>query len=142
MSFQWLQMRITEEQERRKRETQTLERLPRVLEDLTTNLTECVKAYSAAFGPESAVISAMPHKIRITIREEQDGKWQSRATVEIALVPEMPGFQVDRGGEPLKVAVGLLPGDKVSFQEGDEYLTLEEVTRRVLDRAFFPKLRE
>ena len=142
MSFQWLQMRITEEQERRKRETQTLERLPRVLEDLTTNLTECVKAYSAVFGPESAVISAMPHKIRITIREEQDGKWQSRATVEIALVPEMPGFQVDRGGEPLKVAVGLLPGDKVSFQEGDEYLTMEEVTRRVLDRAFFPKLRE
>jgi hypothetical protein len=142
MSFQWLQMRITEEQERRKREMQTLERLPRALEDLTRSLTECIKAYTAAFGPESAVISAMPHKTRITIREEADGKWQSRAKVEISLAPEMPGFQVLRDGEPLKVAVGLLPGDKVSFREGDTYLTMEEVTRRVLDRAFFPKLRE
>ena len=108
----------------------------------TQNLTECVNAYAAAFGPESVVISSMPHKTRITIREEQDGKWQSRVKVEISLVPEMPGFQVDRGGEPLKIALGLLPGDKLSFREGDEYLTMEEVTRRVLDRAFFPKLRE
>ena len=34
MSFQWLQMRITEEKDRRAREAQILERLPRALDEL------------------------------------------------------------------------------------------------------------
>jgi hypothetical protein len=40
------------------------------------------------------------------------------------------------------IEVGLLPGDKLFFRDHDEFLTMEELTRRILDRAFFPKLGE
>jgi hypothetical protein len=37
----------------------------------------------------------------------------------------------------------MLPGDKLFFRdrEKDQYVSMEEVTHRALDRAFFPKLR-
>jgi len=34
----------------------------------------------------------------------------------------------------------VLAGDKLFYRDGDEYITLEELTRRILDRALFPKL--
>src|ERR1700682_3962854 len=43
MSFQWLQMRIQEEKERRQREANILERLPRALEELHRSLIVCVE---------------------------------------------------------------------------------------------------
>jgi hypothetical protein len=142
MSFQWLQMRVQEEQERREREAQILARLPRALEETYRHLASCVEGYAGAFGPESADIHLQASKIRITIREEQDGKWQQRAKVEMSIVASLPGFRIERGGEPLMIEVGLLPGDKLFYRDQDQFLTMEELTRRILDRALFPKLGE
>jgi len=142
MSFQWLQMRVQEEQERREREAQILARLPRALEETYRHLAACVEAYAGAFGPESADIHLQASKVRITIREEQDGKWQQRAKVEMSVVTSLPGFRIDRGGEPLMIEVGLLPGDKLFYRDQDQFVTMEELTRRILDRALFPKLGE
>ena len=81
-------------------------------------------------------------KIRLTVREEQEGKWQQRAKVEMSIVASLPGFRIDRGGDPLMIEVGLLPGDKLFFRDQDQFVTMEELTRRILDRALFPKLGE
>ena len=142
MSFQWLGMRIQEEQERREREAQILARLPRALDETYRHLAECVQAYAGAFGPESADIHLQSSKIRIAIREEQEGKWQQRAKIEMSIVVSLPGFRIERGGEPLMIEVGLLPGDKLFYRDQDQFLSMEELTRRILDRAFFPKLGE
>ena len=142
MSFQWFQLRVQEEQERREREAQILARLPRALEETYRNLAACVEAYAGAFGPESADIHLQASKIRITIREEQEGKWQQRAKIEVSVMASLPGFRIERGGEPLMIEVGLLPGDKLFYRDQDQFLTMEELTRRILDRALFPKLGE
>ena len=142
MSFQWLQMRVQEEQERREREAQILERLPRALEETYRHLAGCVEVYADAFGPESADIHLQASKVRITVREEQEGKWQQRVKIEMSIVASLPGFRIERGGDPLMIEVGLLPGDKLFYRDKDEFLTMEELTRRTLDRAFFPKLGE
>jgi hypothetical protein len=78
------------------------------------------------------------------VREEKDGQWQPRGKVEITAIPTLPGFQIERGSGPLVIEVGMLPGDRIFYrdQELDQYLTMEELTRRILDRALFPKLRE
>ena len=142
MSFQWFQMRVQEEQERREREAQILARLPRALEETYRNLAACVEAYAGAFGPESADIHLQASKIRIAVREEQEGKWQQRAKIEVSIMASLPGFRIERGGEPLMIEVGLLPGDKLFYRDQDQFLSMEELTRRILDRAFFPKLGE
>ena len=140
MSFQWLGMRISEETDRRQREAQILERLPRVLDEVHRALKTCVDIYIAAFGPEAIEIHFQGQKIRVTVREEQDAKWEKAAKVEITTVPKMPGLHVDRSGDPLDIEVGLLPGDKLFYKDGEQFLTMEELTRRILDRALFPKL--
>ena len=146
MSFQWLQMRISEEKDRRKREAAALERLPRALEDVHVALVGCIEAYQKAFGLEAADIYRQPSKIRVLSREEAEGKWKQVARVEVVLITTLPGLQIDNGmgGEPLLIEIGLLPGDKLFFrdQARDQYVTMEELTRRILDRAFFPKLGE
>lgn len=142
MEFSWLKMRIAEEQARRDRETRALQQLPKALEELNRHLGACVESYVAAFGPESADAQFHGSKIRITVREESEGKWQQRSRVEITAVPTLPGFRIDRGEEPLLIEVGVLQGDKLFYKDQDEFLTLEELTRRILDRAFFPKLGE
>lgn len=144
MSFQWLDMRIGEENDRRKREAQVLERLPRALDELRDLLAQCIKDYQAAFGPEAAEISGHLSRIRVTANEKRGGKWEPLAKVEVNMDTLLPGFQVDRAGKPLTIEVGLLPEDKVYFRdlEQDQYVTAEELTRRILDRALFPKLPE
>jgi hypothetical protein len=140
MSFQWLQMRITEENERREREEQTLERLPRVMDEVHRALAECVEAYSAAFGKESIELSYFMHKVRITIREKKEGKWEKTAKVEVSTLTKPPSVHVDRNGDMLDIEVGLLPGDNLFYKDGEKFLTMEELTRRILDRSLFPKL--
>ena len=49
MAFQWLQMRIQEERERRELRAKHLARLPSALEELHDQLAECVKAYTDTF---------------------------------------------------------------------------------------------
>jgi len=144
MSFQWLTMRISEERDRRQREAQVLERLPRALDEVHKYLKECLEEYQRAFGPESAEISGHLSQVRITVREQREGKWEPTSKIEIHLDTKLPGFQVDRPGKPLAIEVGMLPGDKIYFrdQELDQYVTAEELTRRILDRGMFPRLPE
>lgn len=142
MEFSWLKMRIAEEQERRDRQDRALKQLPRALEELYKHLTACVESYTAAFGPETADAQFQGSKIRVTIREELEGKWQQRARIEIVAVPTLPGFRIERGGDPLLIEVGVLQGERLFYKDEDQFLTLEELTRRILDRALFPKLGE
>jgi hypothetical protein len=142
MSFQWLQIRITEEKERRQREAQILERLPHVLDDVHRALAACVDAYVTAFGAEAVEISYQAQKVRVTVREEQEAKWEKVAKVEVSVATKLPGLHIDRSGSALDIEVGLLPGDKIFYKDGEEFLTMEELTRRILDRSLFPKLGE
>ena len=109
MSFQWLQMRITEEQDRRQRESEILERLPRALQEVHQNLQICVEAYRASFGEEAADLQLMRSRIQIVVREEAEGQWQQHSAVNVIIVPEIPGFRIERGGDSLVVEVGMLP---------------------------------
>jgi hypothetical protein len=144
MGFQWLDMRITEEQDRRKRETEILERLPRALTEVHDSLKDCLACYTTAFGEESAELKLLPNRIEITVRDEQDGQWKDRATVNVTADPALPGFEIDSGKAPLIIEVGLLPGEKVYYRDRDhdKYIGMDELTRRILDRALFPKLGE
>ena len=144
LDFQWLKMRITEEQDRRQREAMILDRLPRAAAELHSSLSICVEAYGAAFGAGLTRIEYQYPRILITVRDEKVGYSRERARIEVMSLPEIPGFQIDRAGIPLLVEVGILPGDKLYYRdrEKDQYLTMEELTRRILDRALFPKLGE
>jgi hypothetical protein len=142
MSFQWLQMRITEEKERREREAMIRERLPRALDEAYGNLKICIGDYAQAFGADSAEIHMEGLSIRINVREEIDGKMQQFASIEVSADVYIPGFRITRGADQLVVVVGMLPGDKLFYRDSEKYLTMEELTRRILDRAFFPKLTE
>lgn len=142
MNLQWLQMRISEEQDRRLRESTIRSRLPSALEELHQTLTECVESYKEAFGPRSASMHFVSGRMRIEIRDEVDTRWVARAEIIIANDPTIPGFRIERGGEPYLVEVGMLAGDKLYYRDGEEYITIEEVTRRILDRTLFPKLVE
>ena len=144
MSFQWLHMRIQEEQERRQREAETLKRLPESLEELYRILKQGVDDYAAAFGGDTADIVLLPTRIKVTLRERREGKLQPAGKVEVVLTPEIPGYRIERGEYSLAVEVGLLPSGKLYYRdrEQDAYLTMEDLTRRVLDRVLFPKLRD
>jgi hypothetical protein len=142
MNLQWLQMRIGEEQDRRDREDKVKKRLPTALDELHESLTECVKAYTDVFGPRSAIIHFVSGRMRIEAREEVDGRWVTQSEIAICNDFKLPGFRIDRAGEPYLVEVGMLAGDKIFYRDGDDYITIEELTRRILDRALFPKLVE
>src|SRR5579862_3328676 len=103
MSFQWLDMRITEERDRRKREERILERLPSALDEMHKTLGECVSEYQTAFGADSVEISGHLSRIRINVREEHEGKWETTSKIEIALDTTLPGLQIDRAGKPLAI---------------------------------------
>jgi hypothetical protein len=142
MSFQWLEMRITEENDRRLRETQILDRLPSVMDEVHGAIAECVEAYAAAFGKEAIELSYFLHKIRVTIREQKESKWEKIANVEIKSVTKPPSVHIDRNGDVLDIGVGVLDGDKIFYKDGEKFLEMEELTRRILDRSLFPKLGE
>ena len=144
MAFQWLQMRVSEEKDRRQRESSALERLPMALQELHTHLLSCVEEYTEAFGPEAAEIVLTPSRIKVSSREERDGRWHPAAKVEVIAVTEIPGFRIERGEYSLAVEVGVLPSKRLFYRdrEQDKYLTMEEFTRRILDRVLFPKLRD
>jgi len=144
MSFEWLRMRIQEEQDRRDRESSTLDRLPLALDELHGLLKQCVTAYGETFGPDSAQISQLMGRIKVTVREQRDEQWQTASKVEVISAPDIPGFRIERGEYSLAVEVGLLPNGKLYYRdrEQDVYLTVDDLTRRILDRALFPKLKE
>jgi len=139
-------MRISEEQDRRQREALIQDRLPRAVTDVQGAVTACVESYTAAFGAETAAIEVEGPVTRIIVRDQQPGgEWTDRAKVEIVVDETVPGFRIERvNAAPLVIEVGLLPGDKLFYRDKaeDQYVSLDEVTHRSLDRAFFPKLRE
>ena len=142
MGFQWLAMRIQEEQERRERESWIRERLPRALAELSEYMKACVVAYREAFGPESAEIVVSGDSVRATVLDEQAGVWRPRAEVAVETLGSLPGFRVVSGGNAIEIQVGVLPGDRVFYKHGEQYLTMEQLTRLILDRALFPQLGE
>ena len=146
MSFQWLSMRISEEIERRQREASILERLPRALDEVHEALSLCVASYREAFGPDSAEIQMSSGRIRVTARDNNNSKPQQAGRMDLTTAPAIPGFEIDKGGgaEPLIIEVGVLPGDKLYYRDRakDQYVTMDELTRRILDRVFFPNLNE
>jgi hypothetical protein len=142
MGFQWLDVRVGEEKDRRRREAEVIERLPRALEELHGALEDCIRCYAAEFGAEAAEIHRLASNIQVTVREDRDGRWQPRARIEIGAVAALPGFQIERDGETFRIEIGMLPGDKLFYKQDEDYLSIEDVTRRILDRALFPKLGE
>ena len=136
MAFQWLTMRIGEEQDRRAREQQILARLPAAVDELRGELSGCLDAYHDAFGKDSAAIQQSGMTLTVT---------SGNNSVDVVGDPELPGFHVLReGGASLAVRIGLLPGDRLFYFDvaADQYLSMEELTRRVLDKVLFPKLRD
>jgi len=144
MSFPWLELRIGEEIDRRRREQQILDRLPLALEEMHGSLSACVANYQAAFGEESAEIRLDGPRIDIEVRAAEAGEWRRMAKVDVTANPAVPGFEVERGDSRLVIEIGILPGDKLFYRDrqNEQYIDLEEVTKRILDRALFPKLRE
>ena len=144
MAFQWLELRIAEEKDRLRREVEIQEHMPLALDQVRRSLAICVQDYTEAFGSESAEIDGGDSTIQIQVREKQKEGWQPAGAVTITADAALPGLQVDRGGERLEIEIGLLPGDKLFFRDlaADQYVSEEELTRRILDRAFFPKLAE
>lgn len=144
MAFQWLQMRVQEEKDRRHRESIALERLPMALEELHGSLLSCISDYTEAFGSEAAEIVLLPNRIKVTSQEQRDGKWRPAAKVEVVAAPDMPGFRIERADYSAAIEVGVLPSAKLFYRdcEQDKYLTMEEFTRKILDRVLFPKLRD
>jgi hypothetical protein len=141
--FHWLELRIAEEKDRRQRESMILDRLPLAVDELHQSLSACIESYNAAFGAGTAELDSQPRRMRILVRDLQSGS-REQSRIEIVSVPTLPGFQIDRGGSPLQIEVGILPGDKLFYRdrEKDQYLSMEELTRRILDRTLFPKLGE
>ncbi|MGA2145701.1 MAG: hypothetical protein ABSH49_12155 [Bryobacteraceae bacterium] len=141
-AFQWLTQRIGEERDRRRREAEIQERLPEALRELEEVLSRCVETYRDAFGPESADISFLASKIRITIAESKSIKAGPTGALQVDVVidPKIPGFMVHHGADSLEIRVDILSGGKPSYRDGDRYLNMEELTRRILDPVFFPKL--
>ncbi len=142
MNYQWLHMRITEERERRQKEATMLERLPQAQEEVRDAMKACVDQYTQVFGPETAELLVTGQRLRLIVREEENGRWEQRSKVDVTAAPALPGFRIERGGEVLEIVVGILPGEKLFYRDGDQYLTMEELTRRILDKALFPKLKE
>src|SRR3954452_17193780 len=135
MSFQWLDLRIIEEKERRAREAQILGRLPDALDEMRESLAACVEAYNSAFGEGRAVLTS--EGTRLTVAA--DGKH-----VDLVVDTKLPGFQIQREAFSLAVQVGVLPGDRLFHLDvaADQYLSMDELTRRILDRVLFPGLKE
>ncbi len=135
MSFQWLQLRLTEEKERREREARVLDRLPGAIIELRESLGACVEEYDGMFGAGSATLT---HEgLRVTVA--CDGHH-----VDVIADSKIPGFHIQREGSTLDIQVGILPGDRLFYLDltADQYLSMEEVTRKILDRVLFPKLQE
>jgi len=139
-------MRISEEKDRRKKRASTLERLPGALEEVHAALLACIEQYREAFGANAAELQLEPEKLRVIARQDTDGAWKQNSVVEVLMAPKVPGFHIDNGtgSDPLVIEVGLLPGEKIYYRDlvKDQYITMEDLTRRILDRAFFPKLPE
>src|SRR5580704_12416894 len=93
--FNWLQLRIEEEKDRRQRESMILDRLPLAVDELSQSLSACIETYNAAFGAGAAELDSQPRRMRILVRDAGGEMSHEQARIEITSVPTMPGFQID-----------------------------------------------
>jgi hypothetical protein len=137
-------MRIQEERERRDAQARNARRMPAALRELYDMLADCVGSYTSTFGRDAADVEFVRDRIRINVREQRDGKWQQLSRVEITGVPELPGFHVQRDNSAFDIEIGILPSDGLTYRdrEMDCYLTVEDMTRKIMDRVLFPGLPE
>jgi hypothetical protein len=135
MSFQWLHMRIGEEKDRRDREAEVLARLPRAFDEMEASLTGCVEAFAAEFGGDSVKL----RRDGLKLSANGDG-----GAVEVNPLLELPGIEIRRNGSAREIKIGMLPGDRVFYLDvtADQYLSMDELSRLILDRVLFPKLQE
>lgn len=138
MSFQWLEMRISEEQDRRARENAALSRLDEAFTELRQHLGNCVEAYNQAFTDSVARLETIKGEgdapaIRVTNRDVQ---------VEMTIDVQLPGFQIDQPSGRTSIITGVLPGGNMFYKFGEKFLSLDEFTKHVLDRTLFPKLKD
>ncbi len=143
-AFQRLTVRIGEERERRRREAEIQDRLPEALRELHEVLSRCVETYRDAFGRDAAEISFLASKIRVAVAEGKPNRAgvTPALQVEVVIDPKIPGFTVRHGSESLEIRVDIFSGGKPSYRDGDRYLNMDDLTRRILDPVFFPKLPE
>ncbi len=136
MSFQWLTMRISEEKDRRERENAVLARLEEAFIELRSHLAECVEAYNQAFAGAPARLEDVPGPVRTIRISANDEK------VEMSMDHTVPGFQIDQSSGRTPIVTGVLPGGNMFYRDADKYLSLEEITKKILDRTLFPKLKD
>jgi hypothetical protein len=135
-------MRIAEEKERRSREDVVRARLPLAMEELRTALGGCASEFNRAFEDQAVEVASASNGILVSVRQQSGGSWSNRAKVTVSVKPELPGFAVTNGGEPIPVQVGMLAGDKLFYKSGERYLSIEELTKLILDRALFPDFKD
>jgi hypothetical protein len=128
-------MRIGEEKDRRAREQQILGILPGAIDDLGNQVGNCVEAFNSALAEPAAHLDRTAEGLSVS---------SANRRVDIVTDTELPGFHVRRESTSFAVQVGVLPTGKLFYFDvaGDQYLTMEDLTRRILDRVLFPKLRE
>jgi hypothetical protein len=128
-------MRITEEQERRAREKQILDRLPGAVDELEESVKACLDGYTAAFPGDPAEPDRDGLRFAVTA---------AGGRVEVTATPELPGFEIASAGATQQIQIGILPGDRLFYLDvaSDRYLSMEELTKRILDRVLFPKLKD
>jgi hypothetical protein len=142
MSFQWIQMRIAEEKERRNREDVVRARLPLAMEELRTALGACASDFNRAFEDQAVEVSSASNGILVSVRQQSGGSWSNRAKVTVSVNPELPGFVVTNGGAPISVQVGMLGGNKIFYKSEEYYLSIEDLTKLILDRVLFPGFKD
>src|SRR5438309_11366726 len=101
MSFQWLQMRIGEERDRRAREKQILDRLPGAMDELEESVKACLDGYKAAFPGDPAELGRDGLRLAVA---------GTGGRVEVTATPELPGFAIASAGAAQQVPIGILPG--------------------------------
>ena len=129
-------MRISEEKDRRERENAVLARLEEVFLDLRSHLADCVETYNQAFAGAPATLEDIEGPVRTIRISANDNQ------VEMSMDHTVPGFQIDQPAGRTSIITGVLPGGNMFYRDSDRYLSLEEVTKKVLDRTLFPKLKD
>ena len=96
---------------------------------------QCVADYAAAFGNDRVTLTR--DNLRLSVASDN-------GRVEIIADTELPGFRIERNEGAMAVQVGVLAGDRLFYldKDSDQYLSMEDLTRRALDRVLFPKLKD
>ena len=136
MRFEWLNIRISEEKDRRERENAVLARLEEVFQDLRSHLADCVETYNQAFAGAPARLEDVAGPVRTIRLSANDLK------VEMSMDHTVPGFHIDQPSGRTSIVTGVLPGGNMFYRDANKYLSLEEVTKKVLDETLFPKLKD